>query len=91
METKDLVKGLEYVIDKVLNIKSIYSGYICFSTKEVILVIFNLDNIQERSMEKGTKGTKGTKGKNILVIALIPLPLEVLVEYIRCFIAKAKK
>ena len=85
METKYLVKGLEYVIDKVLNIKSIYSGYICFSTKEVILVIFNLDNIQERSMEKGTKG------KNILVIALIPLPLEVLVEYIRCFIAKAKK
>ena len=85
METKYLVKGLEYVIDKVLNIKSIYSGYICFSTKEVILVIFNLDNIQERSMEKGTKG------KNILVIALIPLPLEVLVEYIGCFIAKAKK
>ena len=83
MLIKDLEKVLEYVTDKVLNTKNICFGYILFFLIEVTQVIFNPDNILEPLKVK--------KEKYIMVMNLIPLPLEVLVEYIRCFIAKAKK
>ena len=68
---KDLEKVLEYVTDKVLNIKNICFGYILFFLIEVTQVIFNPDNILEPLKVK--------KEKYIMVMNLIPLPLEVLV------------
>ena len=67
----DLVKVLEFVTDKVIYTKSIYSGYIIFYIIEVTQVIFNPDNILEPLKVK--------KEKYIMVMNLIPLPLEVLV------------
>ena len=71
MLIKDLEKVLEYVTDKVLNTKNICFGYILFFLIEVTQVIFNPDNILEPLKVK--------KEKYIMVMNLIPLPLEVLV------------
>ena len=71
MLIKYLDKVLEYVTYKVLNTKNICFGYILFFLIEVTQVIFNPDNILEPLKVK--------KEKYIMVMNLIPLPLEVLV------------
>ena len=69
---------LEYVIDKVFNKKNIYSDYIGFFIVEVTQAILNLDNTLEK--------LKLEKIRYIMVLNLTPLHLEVLNEYIKCFI-----
>ena len=71
MLIKYLDKVLKYVTYKVLNTKNICFGYILFFLIEVTQVIFNPDNILEPLKVK--------KEKYIMVMNLIPLPLEVLV------------